>query len=114
MTRKASARGIAERLAKTSPGTAKRTIETAAGLIASARTIQFFRRTPNPGEIEMVKQTDGTYAPPTSFLEYARSTFTEQRARARRELMEADTQLRGTVPDADEDTDDDDEIPNAR
>lgn len=105
-------RGIASRLAATTPGGGRRALDAAIGVVATVRTIGALRR-PNPaGEIELEQQTDGSFAPAGSVLETARRVLAEEQARARRQFGELSRRA-GAVPDAIED-DDDDEIPDAR
>lgn len=110
-----STRGIAARLAASTPGTGRRALEAAIGVVSTVRTIGAFRR-PNPGEIHMVEQTDGTFAPAGSLLEETRAMLAAERKRTRQQFEQLASRTTGSVPDAleDEDDDDDDGIPSAR
>lgn len=114
---RASTRGLADRLAAEAPGSAKRAIDRVVGLVAAARTVRSFGRVPNPQEITLERQADGTYAPPSSILGTARARYKEEREQARRQVIDFQARTTGAIPDAlegDEDSDDDDEIPDAR
>lgn len=114
---RASTRGIADRLRAEAPGSAKRAIDRVVGLVAAVRTARSFGRVPNPGEIELERQLDGTYAPAGSILETARGRYKDERRQARRQVIDFNARTTGAIPDAlegDEDDDDDDEIPDAR
>lgn len=114
MSPRPSTRGLAERLRADAPGTAKRTADRLVGIVAAVRTARSFSRVSNPGEIELERQADGSYGPPTSLLGTARSRYKEEREQARRQMIDFEARTTGTIPDALEGDEDDDEIPDAR